>query len=196
MPTDRIRRAIKQITEKPDPARLAQIADLASRASDAAETRRAPLEPIMDELEALTGFREGPRYWATFHGGGGPEEFAAVIALPLPEPIIDLDPAEIGALLAFEESVRLGDQAEYQRILQYLSACLGDAFNTDLIYWPHREMNAAELLDEVIKRREILREKGIAGLRAYERGLAEEVMASGDAPLWAQQWAEGVLARD
>jgi hypothetical protein len=195
MPSDRIRRAIEQITAQPDPARLAQIADLASRASDAAETRRAPLEPIMDELEALTGFCEEPRYWASFHGGGGPEEFAATIALPLPEPIADLEPVEIGALLALEESLRLADQAVYQRTLSYLSACLGEAFNTDLIYWPHREMNPAELLDEVIRRRGILRAEGIAGLRAYEHGLAEDVMASGDAPLWAQQWAEGVLGR-
>lgn len=196
MPTDRIRHAIEQITARPYPARLAQIADLASRASDAAETGRAPLDPITDELEALTGFREGPRYWASFHGGGGPEELAAVIALPLPEPITDLEPAEIGALLALEENGRLADQVAYQRIMKYLSACLGEAFNTDLIYWPHREMNAAELLDEVIRRRGILRDEGIAGLRAYELGLAEEVMAAGDAPLWAQQWAEGVLARD
>jgi hypothetical protein len=195
MPSDRIRRAIEQITAQPDPARLAQIAELASRASDAAETRSAPLAPIMDELEALTGFREEPRYWASFHGGGGPEEFAAMIALPLPEAITDLEPAEIGALLAFEESSRLADQAIYQRILQYLSACLDEAFNTDLIYWPHREMNAAELLEEVIRRRSILRAEGIAGLRSYEHGLAEEVMASRNAPLWAQQWAEVVLRR-
>jgi hypothetical protein len=98
-------------------------------------------------------------------------------------------------LLALEESLRLADQAVYQRTLSYLSACLGEAFNTDLVYWPHREMNPAELLDEVIRRRGILRAEGIAGLRAYEHGLAENVMASGDAPLWAQQWAEGVLGR-
>ena len=195
MPTDRLGRAIAQITATPDPARLAQIADLASRASDAAETRRAPLDPIMDELEALTGFREEPGFWASFHGGGGPDEFAAVIALPLPDPITDLDPSEIGDLLALEERLRLDDQAVYQRVLNYLSACLGDAFTTDLIYWPHREMNAAELRDEVIRRRSILHAEGIAGLSAYERGLAQEVMASGNSPLWAQHWAEGVLRR-
>lgn len=195
MPSDRIRQAIEQITATPDPVRLAQIADLASDAADAAETGRASLEPFMDELEALTGFREDKHFWRAFHGGDGPEEFAAVIALPLPEPITNLEPAEIGTLLALEESLRLGDQAVYQRILKYLSACLGEAFSTDLIYWPHREMNAAELLDEVIRRRAILSDEGIAGLRAYEIGLAEEVMASGDAPLWAQQWAKGVLGR-
>ncbi|MBA4045500.1 MAG: hypothetical protein C0471_13925 [Erythrobacter sp.] len=196
MLTDRIGQAIEQITATPDPVRLAKIAELAGRASDAAETRRAPLDPIMDEIEALTGFREEPRYWASFHGGGGPEEFAAVIALPLPEPITDLEPAEIGALLALEESLRLGDQAVYLRILQYLSACLGEAFSTALIYWPHRAMDAAELLDEVVRRRSILRENGSAGLRAYERGLAVEVMDASDSPLWARTWATGVLKRD
>lgn len=195
MVTDRIRQAIEQITATPDPARLAQISDLASRASDAAETRRAPLDPIMDELEALTGFREEPRFWASFHGGGGPDEFAAMIALPLPDPITDLEPSEIGDLLALEERFRLDDQAVYQRVLKYLSACLGAAFSTDLIYWPHREMNAAELLDEIVRRRGILDDQGVSGLRAYEHGLAEDVMQNGDAPQWAQTWAKGVLDR-
>lgn len=195
MPADRIGRAIEQITATPDPARLAQIAALVRSASNAAEMKRDPLDPIMDELEALTGFREGPRFWASFHGGSEPEEFAAEIALPLPEPITDLEPAEIGALLALEENFRLADQAVYQRVLKYLSACLGAAFSTDLIYWPHREMNAAELLDEIVRRRAILDAQGVSGLRAYEHGLAEDVMQNGDAPQWAQTWAKGVLDR-
>jgi hypothetical protein len=181
MSTDRIRQAIEQITAQPDPARLALIAELASRASDAAETRRAPLDPIMDELEALTGFREEPAYWASFHGGGGLEEFAAVIALPLPEPIDDLEPAEIGALMALEESFRLGDQAIYLRILKYLSACLQPSFTTDLIYNYFLELDLDGLTQEILHRRIILSEGGEAALHAYEVEASREVLNAGTA---------------
>lgn len=197
MPTDRIRRAIDEITAKPDPVRLAQIAALASEASDAAETGRAPLDPIMDELEALTGFREDRAYWASFHGGDGPDAFAAQIAVPLPSPITDLEQTEIAALLALEADLRLSDdQPVYMRVLNYLTGCLAPAFDTNLIYWPHREMSARELLDEVLRRQAILLAKGIAGLDAYERGLAADVLAADDAPPWAQHWASRIMKRD
>jgi hypothetical protein len=57
-------------------------------------------------------------------------------------------------------------------------------------------MDAAELHDEVVRRQHILREQGSAGLRAYERGLAVEVMDANDSPRWARTWATGVLKRD
>lgn len=197
MPTDRIRRAIDEITAKPDPARLAQIAALASDAADAAETGRAPLAPIMDELEALTGFREDKYFWGTFHGLDGPEAFAAEIGVPAPDPISDLGPEEISALLALEVHLRYSDeQPFFKRTVDYLSACLGEAFSTDLIYWPHRKMSAQELLDEVVRRQAILRSKGIAGLDAYERGLAADVLAADDASLPAQHWASSIMKRD
>jgi hypothetical protein len=196
MPTDRIRRAIEQITARPDPVRLAAIAALASDAADAAETGRAPLEALMDALEALTGFREDPDYWRAFHGGDGPEAFAARIAASPPDPIADLARDEIADLLALEAQLRLSDdQPLYWRTLDYLSACLGAAFDTSLIYWPHRPMDAEALVDEVVRRQAILREEGTPGLHAYERGLAEVVMAADDAAMPAQHWAQSILAR-
>jgi hypothetical protein len=197
MATGRIRQAIGQITAQPDPARLAHIAALASDAAHAAETGRTPLDPIMDAIEALTGFREDRHYWRAFHGGDGPYAFARQIGVPAPDPITDLAPDEIAALLALEEQLRLSDnQALYMRTLDYLSACLGAAFDTSLIFWPYRTMDAAELADEVIRRQAILRAEGLAGLQAYERGLAEAVMADPDASFPAQHWAERVLTRD
>jgi hypothetical protein len=182
MPTDRIRQAIEQISAKPDPVRLAKIADLASRAADAAEMKRAPLDPIMDELEALTGFREGPRYWASFHGGGGPEEFALTIGVALPEPISDLEPAEIRALLALETRGRETgnwDEAENQRVLEYLSACLGDAFTTDVIYNYFVDLDLDGLTQEVVHRRNVLAEGGKAALDAYEVEASRRVLNAG-----------------
>ncbi len=113
------------------------------------------------------------------------EDYA--IAVP---PVTDLSEAELAELLTLH--------CDYfpDRSLRFLQASLGEAFNIHLIFHPYREMGREELASEIFKRQDILRSGGAAALGAYERELAEQVMAQADAKIWAQQWARGVLQRD
>lgn len=185
MTSVRIREAIALICSKPDPDRRAKIVRLARSAADAAETGRVALDPILDELETLTGHRDNSDYWASFHGGNGPDEFADINGSALPEPIPSLTLDEIRSLLELEARARESqhyDGATSIRLHSFLSASLGHAFTTDLIFHPYGEWDREGLAAEIIRRRSVINSGGAEALAKHEASSARSTLGEGTAP--------------
>ncbi|MEM7703002.1 MAG: hypothetical protein AAF251_13770 [Pseudomonadota bacterium] len=202
MSSQRITKAIAQLRAKSKPDRLAKIADLASQASSAAEERNPPLDPILDELEALTGERQDEGYWRTFHGGEGPEAYAEMVGEPMPETIHDLDSDEIRALLELHEAVGgeeayetdTYDNAILDRCHRYLDRCLGKAWSNDLVYYRSDELGLNGLVEEILKLRALLREGGMKALKDYEYNTALELRLKLEDMPWLEDWLNRTLA--
>jgi hypothetical protein len=187
--TSRARSLFDQLTAEPDPERVAALTAIFKRCQNAVNDRTEAVEPVLALAQQETGRAWHADNFFELWGWTSPEEMAEDHAIAVP-PVTDLSEAELGELLALH-----GDFFP-DRSLRFLGASLGEAFNTDLIFYPYREMSAEDLAKEVFTRRDILRSGGGAALRAYERELAEQVMAQADAKTWAQQWASLVLQRD
>ena len=75
--------------------------------------------------------------------------------------------------------------------VELLDKALPNAEVSNLIFWPDRERTSTEIADEALLRCALVREGGLAALRARLVALANEVRANPVAPAWAQHWARG-----
>lgn len=187
--TSRARSLFDQLTATPDPERIAKLAEIFKRCESAVNDRTEAVEPVLALARKETGKHWHARDFFELWGWTSPEELAEDYADAVP-PVTDLSEMELAELLAL-----LGDFFP-DCTLRFLQASLGEAFNTDLIFYPYREMTPEELAGEICKRQEILRSGGAAAIADYEREIAKQVMAQPDAKIWAQQWARGILHRD
>lgn len=167
------------------------IAELASRASDAAETGSAPLDPILDDLEALTGQRQNHDYWLIFHGGEGPDFYAQAVSEPMPAPISSLASHEIKSLLELHDRFASDedfDEAIQDRCLRYLERCLGEAFNTNLLFYPYRDYDLDGMVDEINLRTDLLEKGGGEAIKKYEYDIALKMRSKIEEKPWLANW--------
>lgn len=108
------------------------------------------------------------------------------------EPITDLDRSELAKAI----EVCLSPAAEEQEFMvRFLKRCLPGVFDSDLIFYPFKALNAEQTLEEVLQRQEIKAKGGQAALNAYYRERASEVLQDPDAKPWSIDWAQGIRDR-
>jgi hypothetical protein len=187
--TSRARSLFDQLTAEPDPERVEALTALFKRCESAVNDRTEAVEPVLALAEQETGKAWQADDFFELWGWTSPEDMAEDYAIAV-SPVNDLSEAELAELLALH--------CDYfpDRSLRFLQASLGQAFDIHLIFHPHQDRGGEALASEIFKRQDILRGGGAVALRAYERELAEQVMAQADSKIWAKQWARGVLRRD
>lgn len=79
------------------------------------------------------------------------------------------------------------------KYLDELSFLFPNTFNSDLIFWPIREMTIEEIADEVLYRESILESGGVSALCRYYEAEAKRTLADSNSPVWAQAGALGLL---
>ena len=192
--TSKVDAVIAKLKEKPSAERFEEIAQLFRDCELAVNDGVGDIEPLLVRVREETGNSWDSEFFFELWGWTSPEELAGVYGYSIkrPEPE-DFDHTELVALL---ERIEAELQEPKDKVWQYLGDCLGPAFNTDLIYHPYRDMTARELAEEIIHRRQLLDDGGIAALDAYERGIAKRLAESDEAKPWQRQWARGVVRRN
>ena len=173
-------------------ARLAALAEVAINAfwPDPHSTNHEALAAIQ-EIRNLTNNSEYEPF--TFHALPGVEEtqdFAERAALGPPPLVPDLRRDEIIDLLERATAVRKPYSDYY---LAMLMRNFPYASPSDLIYWPDRERTCEEMADEILHRKEVFETGGVDAVRLHILALANAVVANPASPLWAREWAKGVL---
>lgn len=114
-------------------------------------------------------------------------DFARELALGIPPRLTDMTRYEIAAILSKMDTK---NDRYYHRLLE---RAFPGVFDTDLIYWPLREMTHDETADELLHRQKIFETGGNEALVTYLRLAAEAVRDNPDAPIWAQMGASSIL---
>jgi hypothetical protein len=144
--------------------------------------------PYLDEIYRLSGrsdFDADMFFHAYDMADDG--DFAAELALGTPPVVSDMTRDEITTILS---SLSPDNDRYYHNLLE---RAFPDVFDTDLIYWPLKEMTYEEIADELLHRQKIFEAGGRAAFVSYLRSSAEAVLADPAAPVWAQMGATSIL---
>jgi hypothetical protein len=176
---------------------VARLTDLATTAVNAfwpnPDSTDENAKRAIAEVQKLTGnTRYDEFFFHALMGWSSPEEFAARAALGIPT-AADLGRAEVVALIEKITSTP-GPEADY--CLDLLARSFPYADVSDVIYWPDRERTDEESADEILLRKALFASGGVEAVRLHIVSLANGVMSDPDAPLWAQEWAEGIVGRN
>ncbi|WP_299324269.1 hypothetical protein [Parasphingopyxis sp.] len=187
----RVKELISKFTAQPDPTFVAQICNAMKRCVAAVNDGVGDPKQSLSELEKLTGKEWQEETFFEIWGWTSEEELAEAAAIDFPEPLSDMSETELAQIVDFHRSN--GGQIWEDRLFEYLEASLPTAFSTDLLFWPYRDMTPFEVAQEVTKRKKILGQSGLRGLREYELKLAQMVLENPKAKPYSRQWAKGIL---
>jgi len=152
-----------------------------------AEASRDISDPLA-ELHKFTGSRRFNAHdFRMLCSAMSAKELATEIAQGEPGEIGELTRAELVELLGL--AGKPGPKQTFY--LGLLSDHFPNAYVSDIIFWPDRERTEEEMADEILHRQKLCEEGGIAAVRSYLVGLAQEVMADPASPPWAKTWAAG-----
>jgi hypothetical protein len=142
------------------------------------------------EIQRITGNADYDEfYFHSLMGWGSPEEFAARAALGIPA-AADLEKADIVALI---DKISSSPGPERSYCLDLLAKSFPYADVSDVIYWPDRERTNDEAADEILLRKTLFATGGVDAVKVHIVSRANRVMSDPNAPLWAQQWAQGIV---
>ena len=178
--------AYRSMTETGSPERLSHLTELFRRAESAVNDETEDPLPIMSKLQEETGKSWEPAEFFELWGWTSPEQLAEDWAVSGSIPS-DLNEDELTSLLDLIEVYS-------DRIVRAFDAAYGEAYGTNLIFHPYREMNSRELASEILRRKSLLQKGGQSALKEYEIGVATEVVADANAKPWAHDWAEHTLS--
>ena len=179
--------AFRTLTDTGSPERLSRLTELFRRAENAVNDGTEDPQPIMTVLRKETGKPWEAEEFFELWGWTSPEELAKDWAVDGSIPS-DLNEDELTSLLDLIE-------AYSDRVVRAFDASYGEAYGTNLIFGPYREMSTRELASEILRRKSLLQQGGQSALKEYEIGVANEVIADPDAKPWAQDWAKYTLSK-
>lgn len=200
--SDRISAVIAELESDPSPESLARLETLLQRAQIAAEEEdnpnsrdKEPVEPLLREVNSILPFETNRAYFKSLYGWTDTRTLARAWAMERPLPIGDLSRDEIRQLLeATNRHIATDDKLD--RFLWFLDASLPNAFNTNLLFWPHAEWDTSSLAVEIATRRMLFETGGEAAIREHEIATARATLAEGTANFSILRQASTLLPPD
>jgi hypothetical protein len=183
------------IISAPAPELVARLSALAKIAVDVfwqnPQSSDVAAHTAVHSIQSLTG---NPNYDAFyFHslmGSESIEDFAQRAALGTPPSVPDLARDEIIDAIERIAAVSKPFSGYY---LALLERSFPHTSISGLIYWSDRERTSEEMADEILHRKRLYDAGGAHAVRLHILALANAVVADPASPIWAKQWAEGVL---
>lgn len=156
--------------------------------------RREPCDELIATINQLAGGRDYDQgAFFELYGATTSRKFAEILARGQPPVTADLTHEE---LIEIVEVLMSGQEPDVSFFLDYLGRCFPGSFDSDLIFWPHKEMTPRETVDELLLREDLHRRGGWVAVNGRKVELAKAVLADPNSPLWALQWANGIPIKD
>jgi hypothetical protein len=147
-------------------------------------------DALIGQINQLTSGTYGPVDFFELYAAQGSREWAEAAVMGMQAVITDMTRDELVDLfkLVFD------GQADASFVTTYLERCFPGSFISDLIFYPHRNMTPEETAEELLLRESLFRSGGAPAVHGRLVELARAVLADTNAPIWAVQWAESIVA--
>ncbi len=178
---------------KPSPRLIKKLTDLANAILDAIdEDKNEDCTLLLLEFAASSGTSGYDRdYFKFLHAHSSVEELVQIASRGAPPDSPDLEGPE-----AIEIIGLILDDAwpETDYYLKLLENEFPHASITDLIFWPHKDMDRHGIYEEIQTREAIWQAGGDSAIDNYVRELCQSVLSNPDSPISRQYWAQSTLS--
>jgi hypothetical protein len=181
---------IEALLRRPSKKLIDQVEHLVDNVVDGLD-RGDNCDALIGQINQLTSGTYGPVDFFELYAAQGSREWAEAAVMGMQAVITDMTRDELIDLMKL---VSAGKPADVSFFTGYLQRCFPGSFTSDLIFYPHRSMTPEETADELLLRESLFRSGGAPAVHVRLVELARAVLADTDAPIWAVQWAEGIVA--
>lgn len=175
------------------PEAIAALTPLVSEAANLV-TEGKDATTVVEQIREICGREDiDSQDFFELWGAHPDDEYAEILLLRRSQSTHPLTDDEIKTAI---DAVKSGDGKFQDAIINFIEQAANYLLFSDLIFYPHHDMNNAEIFQEIKRRICIFEEEGHSALDRYYKKLAIETLKNLNSPLYSRQWATGYLASD